>query len=180
MGIQSALHPAGTDAALIAEITWILFAGGAVIFVLVMALAAWAVLKPPPWLARRSAIVAGGIAFPAVVLVLLVYTLIRADALSVGEPAVRVEVTGHQWWWHITYLRAPRDPARCGRRRQGRPAARAHREPRLSRRPHRQYAGQPRALVRHPQAVDPRTAMPDMQVTEAHARDMVAYLYTLK
>ena len=34
--------------------------------------------------------------------------------------------------------------------------------------------------IRHPQAVDPRTAMPDMQVTEAHARDMVAYLYTLK
>lgn len=34
--------------------------------------------------------------------------------------------------------------------------------------------------IRQPQAVDPRTAMPDMQVTEAHARDMVAYLYTLK
>jgi cytochrome c1 len=34
--------------------------------------------------------------------------------------------------------------------------------------------------IRHPQAVDPRTAMPDMQVTEAQARDMVAYLYTLK
>jgi cytochrome c2 len=35
-------------------------------------------------------------------------------------------------------------------------------------------------FIREPQAVDPRTAMPDMQVTEAHARDMVAYLYTLK
>jgi cytochrome c len=34
--------------------------------------------------------------------------------------------------------------------------------------------------IREPQAIDPRTAMPDMQVTEAHARDMVAYLYTLK
>jgi len=34
--------------------------------------------------------------------------------------------------------------------------------------------------IRHPLAVDPHTAMPDMQVTEAHARDMVAYLYTLK
>lgn len=105
MGIQSALHPAGPDAAVIAEITWVLFAGGSAIFVLVMALAAWAVLKPPPWLARRGAIVAGGIAFPAVVLfALLVYTLARANALSAGEPALRVEVTGHQWWWHITYL----------------------------------------------------------------------------
>ena len=35
-------------------------------------------------------------------------------------------------------------------------------------------------LIRHPQKVDPRTAMPDMQVSEAHARDMVAYLGTLR
>jgi cytochrome c2 len=34
--------------------------------------------------------------------------------------------------------------------------------------------------IREPQSIDPRTAMPDMQVTEAHARDMVAYLYTLQ
>jgi cytochrome c1 len=36
------------------------------------------------------------------------------------------------------------------------------------------------AFIRSPQKADPRTAMPDMGVTEAHARDMVAYLYTLK
>ena len=107
MGIQSALHPAGPDAALIAEITAVLVAGGAAIFVLVMALATWAVLKPPRWLGRHGVIVAGGIAFPAVVLsALLVYTLLRANALSAGEPALRVEVTGHQWWWHIAYLDA--------------------------------------------------------------------------
>jgi cytochrome c2 len=34
--------------------------------------------------------------------------------------------------------------------------------------------------IRAPQAFDPRTAMPDMQVGEAHARDMVAYLVTLR
>lgn len=34
--------------------------------------------------------------------------------------------------------------------------------------------------IRHPQKVDPRTAMPDMQVSEAQARDMVAYLRTLR
>ncbi len=33
--------------------------------------------------------------------------------------------------------------------------------------------------IRAPQEVDALTAMPDMQVTEAYARDMVAYLYTL-
>jgi cytochrome c len=35
-------------------------------------------------------------------------------------------------------------------------------------------------FIRAPHKADPRTAMPDMGVTEEHARDMVAYLYTLK
>lgn len=34
--------------------------------------------------------------------------------------------------------------------------------------------------IRNPQAVDPQTAMPDMGVSEQHARDMAAYLATLK
>jgi cytochrome c2 len=34
--------------------------------------------------------------------------------------------------------------------------------------------------IREPRTIDPRTAMPDMQVSEASARDMVAYLYTLR
>jgi cytochrome c2 len=36
------------------------------------------------------------------------------------------------------------------------------------------------AFIRAPQQADPNTAMPDMGVGEEHARDMVAYLYTLK
>jgi cytochrome c2 len=34
--------------------------------------------------------------------------------------------------------------------------------------------------IRNPQEYEPRTVMPDMQVGEDQARDMVAYLYTLK
>jgi cytochrome c len=34
--------------------------------------------------------------------------------------------------------------------------------------------------IRAPRTIDPRTAMPDLGVTEAHARDMTAYLYTLR
>jgi mono/diheme cytochrome c family protein len=34
--------------------------------------------------------------------------------------------------------------------------------------------------IRAPKDFDPRTAMPDLGVSEAHARDMVAYLYTLE
>lgn len=36
------------------------------------------------------------------------------------------------------------------------------------------------AWIRHPQRIDARTAMPDLGVTEAHAREMAAYLATLR
>ena len=36
------------------------------------------------------------------------------------------------------------------------------------------------AFIREPQKADPRTAMPAMGVTEDQARDMTAYLYTLR
>jgi cytochrome c1 len=34
--------------------------------------------------------------------------------------------------------------------------------------------------IRAPQEIDPLTAMPALQVPEQHARDMTAYLYTLR
>lgn len=108
MPVQSALHPHGPDAAVLAEIFWVLFIGGAVVFALVMAAAAWAAFgsRRPAWLGKTGLIVGGGVAFPVVVLfALLLYSLMRAGALSAGAaPALRVEVTGHQWWWHIAYL----------------------------------------------------------------------------
>ena len=36
------------------------------------------------------------------------------------------------------------------------------------------------AFIRDPRAFHPRTAMPDLGVTEPHARDMAAYLGTLR
>ena len=105
-GIQSALDPQGLHAGVIAEITWVLFAVAAIVFVIVMALSGWALWRPPRWLASDNAIVVGGIAFPLVVLsALLVYTLLRAGMLESREPpAVQIRVTGHQWWWQVAYL----------------------------------------------------------------------------
>lgn len=105
-GIQSALNPQGPQADVLAEITWVLFVGGTVIFVAVMALAALALWRQPRWLGSTAAIVGGGVVLPAVVLsVLLVYSLVRANALHVDEaPALRIEVTGYQWWWRVAYL----------------------------------------------------------------------------
>ena len=105
---QSVLDPQGPAAAAIADIAWVVFAGGIAIFVLVMVLTAWALLASPPrrtWLASRGAIVLGGIVFPVVVLsALLVYTFLFRDAVHGAEGALRIEVVGHQWWWRVRYL----------------------------------------------------------------------------
>jgi cytochrome c oxidase subunit II len=107
---QSALDPHGADAAVIADIARLLFVGGAIVFVLVMALAAWAVWgRRRAWLAGRRAVVAGGIVLPGVVLfALLVYTLLAAARMQAahGAPALRIEVVGEPWWWRVRYLDA--------------------------------------------------------------------------
>jgi cytochrome c2 len=41
-------------------------------------------------------------------------------------------------------------------------------------------AGSMARWIRSPKAFDPQTAMPDLGVSEEHARDMVAYLHTLR
>ena len=110
-GLQSALDPHGADAALIVEIAWVLFVGAAVIFTAVMALAAYAIFAKRESAARlseRLLIVGGGIVFTTGVLIaLLVYSVVRANALLPHAPeALRIEVTGEQWWWRVRYLDA--------------------------------------------------------------------------
>lgn len=106
--IQSALAPGGSQARAIDRLAWVLFIGAGVIFVVVMGLLAYAILAPSDrrrWLAHRRTIVIGGIAFPAVTLLaLLVYGLFDARWILLGEPAVRVDVTGERWWWRVHYV----------------------------------------------------------------------------
>ena len=106
---QSVFDARSPGAQSILELTWVMIAGGTAIMLLVIALTAYAVFAPHArrqWLARASAIVAGGIAFPVVVLsALLVYGLVVADELIGERPdALRVEVIGEQWWWRVRYL----------------------------------------------------------------------------
>lgn len=108
--VQSALAPYGPNAAVTAELAHVLFAGGALVFVLVIGLAAWAAFgRRTAWLGAGTAIVAGGIVFPAVVLfALLVYSLLTAQRLADAHdaPALSIEVVGEQWWWRVNYLDA--------------------------------------------------------------------------
>ncbi|MCC2674115.1 MAG: cytochrome oxidase subunit [Ramlibacter sp.] len=110
---QSALQAHGDAAERILEITWVLFIGGGLIFVAVMAIGLLALAGPPSLrsrFSRRGWIVGAGIVFPLVVLTaLLVYTfgvaagLVRAQA---SPPAARIQVTGELWWWRVRYLGA--------------------------------------------------------------------------
>lgn len=109
-GVQSALDPKGTDAAAILEITWVLFIGGALIFIGVMLLGLIALYGNGPMraaLGRHAWVIGGGILFPVVVLsLLLIYTIMAAAPLVAAQQAatVRVEVIGELWWWRVKYL----------------------------------------------------------------------------
>lgn len=100
----------GPDAAVIAEMGTVVLVGGAIVFAVVMALAAYAVFGARERASRlsvRALVVGGGVAFPAVTLTaLLVYSVVRAAGLYApagGEP-LRIEVIGEQWWWRVHYL----------------------------------------------------------------------------
>lgn len=108
-GPQSALQPAGRDAERIAVLFWWMAGGAVVIWVAVLGIAVYAVVLKQRAHSDRTArllIVGGGVAFPSVVLfVLLVYGLSMMPALlDLGPPGgVRVAVSGEQWWWRVRY-----------------------------------------------------------------------------
>ncbi len=108
-GIQSALAPAGHEAERVALLTWVLFAGAAAILLIVCAALVLAVTgseRSRRFLGSDRAIRLGGIAFPAVTLtVLLGYGVwLMRDTIATDRPAaLRIDVTGEQWWWRIAY-----------------------------------------------------------------------------
>jgi cytochrome c oxidase subunit II len=108
--MQSILSPHGPAATAIAELTWVLFAGGGAILLVVLVVTALAVRGKPgrAWLARERFVVAAGIAFPVVTLsALLLYVYAVGERLEApSQPEIRIEVIGEQWWWRVHYLDA--------------------------------------------------------------------------
>jgi cytochrome c oxidase subunit II len=109
-GPQSALVPAGRGAARITDLFWGMTIGLAIVWLAVVALAIYAYTSRRSHSTRtaRLVIIGGGVVFPIVVLTgLLIYGLaMMPSMLPSGPPAaVRIHITGHQYWWRVRYIR---------------------------------------------------------------------------
>jgi cytochrome c oxidase subunit 2 len=111
---QSALHPAGTDAAEVARLFWIMTAAGAAIWVIVMGITLYAVVGRRQPRSDRFAdrfILAGGVIFPTVTLAaLLGYGLTLLPAWTQEVAGLRINVRAEQFWWRVTYERPDAAP----------------------------------------------------------------------
>ncbi|WP_411036059.1 cytochrome c oxidase subunit II [Shinella sp. BYT-45] len=111
-GTQSALDPAGEEAAAIYRLLLVMVVGGALIWLAVVGLLVHAGRKrEKPWSAEKAGrlIAWGGVAFPVTVLLaLLAYAVWLMPAVrpwlarQVPEPET-IAVVGEQFWWRIRY-----------------------------------------------------------------------------
>ena len=110
----SMFETAGRPAGQIASLGWILFWAGLAVFLIVMMLLIWPMWRsrhaksdnlPPAPVNERAWVLVGGTAIPAVILTaVFVLTLVVVRNTSEhAEPAVTIEVIGHQWWWEVRY-----------------------------------------------------------------------------
>lgn len=116
-GVQSILDPAGPMAREVALVWWVMCGFALLVLVLVSALWLYAMLRAPRTVSpererrvQRRWLVGGGLLLPTVsVVLLLVYGLSAGRGLLPplpvigGEQPLRIEVTGHQWWWEVRY-----------------------------------------------------------------------------
>ncbi|HET8819153.1 MAG TPA: cytochrome c oxidase subunit II [Xanthomonadaceae bacterium] len=123
-GNQSALAPAGTGAASVARLFWVMVAGATLVWIAVVAIALWSGARrrqaPAAATSRRTArwlVIGGGMVAPTLLLgALLTYGLalmprLRAPpAEGAQHDGLRIAVTGEQWWWRVKYLRPGHPP----------------------------------------------------------------------
>ena len=104
------LDPSGPYAGAITTLSWVLFAMAAAVLLVVLAaltIALFGRRELQAKLGGKAVIWAGGIAFPAIVLTLLLVTglsLTRQLSDPIRGTELRVRVTGEMWWWRVAYL----------------------------------------------------------------------------
>ena len=105
---QSALHPAGADAADLANLFWFMAVAGAVVWCTIMGAAVYAVLGRRRPRSERFAdrfVFVGGVIFPTVGLAaLLIFGLaLLPDWAEDDAPDLRIHVAAEQFWWRLGY-----------------------------------------------------------------------------
>src|SRR5436190_1054238 len=117
--LQSMLHPAGPQAGLITWLWWLMFGITATVFVAVVVAVTISILRGrssvshDPSQRAMTTSVAIASAVSICVLVGLLWASVHAGAAvtSLRDPSpLRIQITGHQWWWQIDYW--PDDPTR--------------------------------------------------------------------
>jgi cytochrome c oxidase subunit II len=107
-GPLSTLDPSGPSAASIAGLWWVMLAGAAVLFAMVLVLF-FMVIWRPGWGSRVSPmrwIVLGGLVLPAVILIPLIGYALFAGERLLPLPAhtpTRIEAIAQQWRWTFRY-----------------------------------------------------------------------------
>jgi cytochrome c oxidase subunit II len=115
-GPQSSLSPGGRGADRIAELFWWMVAGAGLVWLFMVALGFYAIrVRPQAHSVRRTRllVIGGGVAFPTILLaILLIYGLRLLPELLAPAPAgaLRIAITGEQWWWRVRYLQAEGEP----------------------------------------------------------------------
>lgn len=104
------LDPGGPSAETIAIVWWVMLGLGVAVFVVFAVLLAMALFRRPRAAGTRRPghrwILVGGVLMPLVVLVVVFGVTVAAMRALPDEPppeALVVEITGHQWWFEITY-----------------------------------------------------------------------------
>jgi len=104
--LQSIFHPAAIDARTIAELTWILMIGCAVILAGVCWLVWRAVRRGQGAVKTSHWIIGGGVLLPLLVLTpLLLFSTLRSAELTMpaSQNALVISVTAKMWWWEVRY-----------------------------------------------------------------------------
>ena len=106
---QSALDTAGRDAERIAQLFNVMTVGAVLIWAAVVVIAVYAIRSRQSHSQHAAdlLILGGGVALPTVVLgALLAYGLPILPAILTPAPedALRIHVTGKQWWWRVQYM----------------------------------------------------------------------------
>jgi cytochrome c oxidase subunit 2 len=117
MNIQSALDPAGAQAAEIARLFWVFTWVCVAVYVVTIAFIAVAVFRgrrnaAPDVSESRERSLRAGVTAASVLTVLILFALLVASVATGGsigkfgrdDPRqMEVNVTGHQWWWEVKY-----------------------------------------------------------------------------